>query len=66
MLMHLFDDIEAKGASRNYNTKPNEQMHRPLKDWYQERTNFKDFAEQVRQLPIIKVLLFLTGPILQS
>ncbi|KAG1896982.1 uncharacterized protein F5891DRAFT_1130066 [Suillus fuscotomentosus] len=41
MLMHLFDDIEAKGASRNYNTKPNEQMHGLLKDW---------------QLPIIKIL----------
>ncbi|KAG2109978.1 uncharacterized protein F5147DRAFT_745420 [Suillus discolor] len=32
MLTHLFDDIEAKGASRNYNMKPNEQMHGPLKD----------------------------------
>ncbi|KAG2110154.1 hypothetical protein BD769DRAFT_1630365 [Suillus cothurnatus] len=24
---HLLDDIEAKGATRNYNTKPNEKMH---------------------------------------
>ncbi|KAG1763075.1 hypothetical protein EDD22DRAFT_979489 [Suillus occidentalis] len=50
MLTHLFNDIEAKGASRNYNTKPNEQMHRPLKDWYQDRTNFKDFAEQILRI----------------
>ncbi|KAG1879315.1 hypothetical protein C8R48DRAFT_744923 [Suillus tomentosus] len=50
MLTHLFNDIKAKGASRNYNTKPNKQMHRPLKDWYQERTNFKDFAEQILRI----------------
>ncbi|KAG1898822.1 uncharacterized protein F5891DRAFT_1129283 [Suillus fuscotomentosus] len=50
MLTHLFDDIEAKGASRNYNTKPNKQMYGPLKDWYQERTNFKDFAEQILRI----------------
>jgi hypothetical protein len=48
MIMHIFDDIEAKGATRNYNTKPNEQMHGPLKKSYQRRTNFKNFAEQVR------------------
>lgn len=57
MITHLFDDIEAKGASRNYNTKPNEQMHGPLKDWYQNRTNFKNVAEQVRCL-LPKILLF--------
>ncbi|KAG1808131.1 hypothetical protein EV424DRAFT_1574699 [Suillus variegatus] len=44
---HLFDDIEAKGVSRNYSTKPNEKMHGPLKDAYQDRTNFKNFAEQI-------------------
>ncbi|KAG1833304.1 hypothetical protein DFJ58DRAFT_719440 [Suillus subalutaceus] len=47
MTTHIFDDIEAKGASRNYNTKPNEQMHGPFKDWYLNRTNFKDIAEQL-------------------
>jgi hypothetical protein len=47
MTTHIFDDIEAKGATRNYNTKPNEQMHGPLKDWYLNRTNFKNVAEQV-------------------
>lgn len=45
-LQHAFDDIEAKGASRNYNTKPNEKMHGPLKKAYQLRTNFKDVASQ--------------------
>lgn len=47
MTTHIFDDIKAKGATRNYNTKPNEQMHGPLKDWYLNRTNFKNVAEQV-------------------
>ncbi|KAG1879197.1 hypothetical protein F4604DRAFT_1679613 [Suillus subluteus] len=47
MTIHLFDDIEAKGATRNYNMKPSEQMHGPLKDWYQDWTNFKNFAEQI-------------------
>jgi len=44
---HLFDEIEAKGVTRNYNMKPNEKMHGPLKDAYQDHTNFKNFAEQV-------------------
>ncbi|KAG1735149.1 uncharacterized protein EDB91DRAFT_1250678 [Suillus paluster] len=47
MTTHLFNDIEAKGAMRNYNTKPNEQMHGPLKDSYQNWTNFKNFAAQI-------------------
>lgn len=46
-LVHSFDDIEAKGASRNYNTKPNEKMHGPLKKSYARRTNFRDVASQV-------------------
>ncbi|KAI6127987.1 hypothetical protein EDD16DRAFT_1690555 [Pisolithus croceorrhizus] len=33
--MHAFDDIEAKGVTRNFNTKPNEKMHGPLKEKYQ-------------------------------
>ncbi|KAK0492483.1 hypothetical protein EDD18DRAFT_1108873 [Armillaria luteobubalina] len=36
-----------RGVTRNYNTKPNEKMHGPLKDAYQLRTNFKDVAEQI-------------------
>jgi len=45
---HLFDDIEAKGVTRNYNTKPSESLHKPLKQSYKLRTNFKDIAPQVR------------------
>ncbi|KAG1734053.1 uncharacterized protein EDB91DRAFT_1238464 [Suillus paluster] len=47
---HLFDDIEAKGVSQNYSTKPNEKMHGPLKDTYQDCMNFKNFAEQLDYL----------------
>ncbi|KAG1738384.1 uncharacterized protein EDB91DRAFT_1237752 [Suillus paluster] len=46
MDLHIFDDVEAKGATRNYNTKPNEKMHSSLKDSYLLRTNFRDVAEQ--------------------
>lgn len=43
----MVNDILEKGVTLNYNTKPNEKMHGPLKDAYQMRTNFKDVAEQV-------------------
>ena len=46
-LVHAFDDIKAKGASRNYNTKPNEKLYRPLKKAYLTQTNFKNIAPQV-------------------
>ena len=46
-LIHSFDDIEAKGATRNYNTKPNEKLHGPIKKAYLRQTNFKDVAPQV-------------------
>ncbi|EGO23558.1 hypothetical protein SERLADRAFT_438878 [Serpula lacrymans var. lacrymans S7.9] len=49
MNKHAFEDIEAKGVTRNYNTKPNEQLHGPLKDSYRFRTNFKHVAEQILQ-----------------
>ena len=45
--IHLFDDILAKGVTRNMNTKPNEKMHGPLKQLYQLQTNFKETDEQV-------------------
>ncbi|KAG1888602.1 hypothetical protein F4604DRAFT_1877195 [Suillus subluteus] len=32
MSSHIFDNVEVKGATHNYNTKPNEKMHGPLKD----------------------------------
>ncbi len=47
MHQHLFDDIVAKGVTRNYNTKYDEAMHRPLKDSYALRTNFRNIAQQV-------------------
>jgi len=46
-LVHGFDDIEAKGASHNYNMKPNEKLHGPLKKAYLMQTNFKNIAPQV-------------------
>jgi len=49
---HLFDDIVAKGATRNYNTKPNESLNRPLKGIYVNQTNFRDVAEQVSLIHI--------------
>lgn len=47
---HIFDDIMAKGATRNYNTKTNESLNRPLKGIYLNQTNFRDVAEQVCQM----------------
>ncbi|KAG2118345.1 hypothetical protein BD769DRAFT_1629698 [Suillus cothurnatus] len=44
---HLFDDILAKGTTQNYNTKPNEKMHGPVRDIYHNQTNFKDIATQI-------------------
>ncbi|KAK0218429.1 hypothetical protein EDD85DRAFT_797559 [Armillaria nabsnona] len=43
---HMVNNILEKGVMLNYNMKPNEKMHGPLKDAYQMRTNFKDVAEQ--------------------
>ena len=48
MHKHAFADIRAKGVTRNFNTKPNEQMHGPLKIAYKFRTNFKNVEDQVR------------------
>ncbi|KIM66047.1 hypothetical protein SCLCIDRAFT_111742, partial [Scleroderma citrinum Foug A] len=48
--MHVFDNIEAKGVTRNFNTKPNEKMHGPLKESYQLQTNFKDVADQILRI----------------
>ncbi|KAG2345160.1 hypothetical protein BDR05DRAFT_975302 [Suillus weaverae] len=47
---HLFNDIEAKGATFNTNTKPNEKCHGPIRWIYLRRTNFKNIAEQVLRL----------------
>ena len=42
-------DIQMKGATLNFNTKPNEKEHRPLKAYYQFHTNYKNFGKQVRK-----------------
>ncbi|KAG1878857.1 hypothetical protein F4604DRAFT_2000136 [Suillus subluteus] len=47
MITHIFDDILAKGATCNYNTKPNEKMHGTLQKIYLQWTNFKDVAPQI-------------------
>ncbi|KAF7431160.1 hypothetical protein PC9H_006880 [Pleurotus ostreatus] len=46
LYVHLFDDIVAKGVTRNYNTKPSEQMHHGIQKTY-FTTNFKDIAPQI-------------------
>ncbi|KAG1849526.1 hypothetical protein F4604DRAFT_1883786 [Suillus subluteus] len=56
MDLHIFDDIKAKGATRNYNTKPNEKMHGSLKDSYLLRTNFRDVAEQILHINMWQVV----------
>ena len=44
---HAAADIWAKGATRNYNTKPNESMHGVLRWIYLWLTNFKKIEGQV-------------------
>ncbi|KAF9044107.1 hypothetical protein BJ165DRAFT_1594751 [Panaeolus papilionaceus] len=50
MHQHVFDDIRNKGATRNYNTKPNEKANGPLKKFYQRHTNFKNVAPQILKI----------------
>ncbi|KAG1870895.1 hypothetical protein F4604DRAFT_1583497 [Suillus subluteus] len=47
---HIFDDIIAKGAARNFSTRPNEKQHGPIKRWYLRQTNRKDIASQILEL----------------
>ena len=47
-LVHSFDNVQAKGVLHNYNTKPNEKMHGPIRKYYLNHTNFKNIAPQVR------------------
>ncbi|KAI6013281.1 hypothetical protein EDC04DRAFT_2870836 [Pisolithus marmoratus] len=44
---HVTRDIQSKGAIRNYSARPNEKMHGPLKDAYQDCSNGKDVAGQI-------------------
>ncbi|KAF9780021.1 hypothetical protein BJ322DRAFT_1165130 [Thelephora terrestris] len=55
--LHLFDDIVAKGATRNYNTKTNESLNRPVRGIYLNRTNFRDVAEQILNLIHLEYLV---------
>ncbi|KAH9997449.1 hypothetical protein BJV74DRAFT_794943 [Russula compacta] len=59
-LVHSFDDIKQKGGTHNYNTKPNEKLHGPLKKTYKMHTNFKDVGPQILKL---KHLKFIFSPI---
>jgi hypothetical protein len=45
--VHVFDDIQAKGVTRNYNTKVNENLHGPIKDFYEQIGNGKDVDKNV-------------------
>ncbi|KAF8961518.1 hypothetical protein BDZ97DRAFT_1921202 [Flammula alnicola] len=47
---HTFDDILAKGVTRNYNTKINEGLHGPIKDIYEQIGNGKDVDEQIMHI----------------
>ena len=47
LLNHLFDDIELKGVTCNYNTKQNKKMHGPVKMAYRDHMNFKNIVSQV-------------------
>ncbi|KAJ7243981.1 hypothetical protein C8J57DRAFT_1452331 [Mycena rebaudengoi] len=44
---HVFDDIEDKGVTRNFGTKPDEAMHGATRDIYLRQTNFRDVAPQI-------------------
>jgi hypothetical protein len=48
---HVVRDICSKGAARNYSTRPNEKMHKPLKDTYRDRSNGKEVASKVFTKP---------------
>ncbi|KAG1819402.1 hypothetical protein DFJ58DRAFT_720208 [Suillus subalutaceus] len=45
-MRHIFSDIRAKGAARNFSTRPNEKHHGPIKRAYKLQTNGKDIANQ--------------------
>ncbi|KAI0690406.1 hypothetical protein C8T65DRAFT_745808 [Cerioporus squamosus] len=47
---HTPADIRAKGATKHFNTKPNERAHGPVKIIYRERTNYKDVESQISRV----------------
>ncbi|KAI6033517.1 hypothetical protein BKA83DRAFT_4460366 [Pisolithus microcarpus] len=56
-IAHTFNDIEAKGVTHNFSTKPNEKMHGPLKEKYQRHTNFKNVADQILDIDHLELVL---------
>ncbi|EIW74668.1 hypothetical protein CONPUDRAFT_67069, partial [Coniophora puteana RWD-64-598 SS2] len=54
---HAIRDILAKGVTSVYNTKPNESMHRSLRESYKYRTNFKEIALQVLRIELWLLVL---------
>ncbi|KAF4579401.1 hypothetical protein EYR36_001211 [Pleurotus pulmonarius] len=54
LYVHLFDNIEQKGVTRNYSTKPNEKSHGGLKTMYCRQTNFKNIAPQILLIDYLK------------
>ncbi|KAJ7046207.1 hypothetical protein C8F04DRAFT_1322991, partial [Mycena alexandri] len=44
---HVYNDIEKKGATRNFGTKTSESMHGAMRNTYHKLTNFKDVTPQL-------------------
>ncbi|KAJ7841566.1 hypothetical protein B0H14DRAFT_3693937 [Mycena olivaceomarginata] len=44
---HVFDDIQRKGAARNFGTKIDEALHGSARNTYLRQTNFKNVAPQI-------------------
>ncbi|KAJ6475715.1 hypothetical protein C8R47DRAFT_1178958 [Mycena vitilis] len=44
---HVFEDLERKGAARNFGAKIDEAMHRTTRTAYLRQTNFKNVAPQI-------------------
>ncbi|KAF9496513.1 hypothetical protein BDN71DRAFT_1389536, partial [Pleurotus eryngii] len=50
LYVHLFDDIEQKGVTHSYSTKPYKKSHGGLKTTYCKWMNFKNIAPQVSKI----------------
>lgn len=61
---HLFEDIIAKGVTRNYNTKISESLHGPIRQDYLSGTNFRDVDKQVSILKCKKRLILTLNQLL--
>jgi hypothetical protein len=65
MMTHLFDDIIAKGVTRNYNSKTSESLHGAFRWDYQSGTNFRDVDAQVSQFQDKWGLFLIIGQLLR-